>query len=147
MTITGPDGLQHQRPSLPAAAMKTWQIIRPRERSSCQAAGCRAYQNGWRTVVDADKAEMVRHLTGYQFTEARLPEGLYEFTFPAGQECFLGRAGQHSRPLDDRSRLIERGGDWRGNPTGMFREHTRADDWVDSFANHQDRLADRFGRG
>jgi len=135
------------QPAVPASVMKTWQVIRPRERSTCQATGCRAYLNGWRTVVDADKAEMVRHLTGYQFSETRLPEGLYEFTFPAGQECFIGRAGKHSRPMDDRSRLIERDGDWRGNPTGRVREHVRADDWVDSFANNQIRVAEVAERG
>jgi hypothetical protein len=145
VTIPSPEG-QRVEPPLPVTAMKSYQAISPRRKATCAETGCLNYLNGWRTVVDPARAAVVRSLTGYTWTENALEGGLTEFRFPAGQECLTGRAGRHSLPWDGRERFIERDGDWRGNPTGQRRE-LRPGDWTDSFANHQQRLADRLGRG
>ena len=76
--------------------------------------------------------------------EVRNPLGLTEFTFEAGQTCFV----EHRVPLEREPLYVVRDGDWRGNPRGTApRIHTRPDDWVDDFAEHQQRLADRFEQG
>lgn len=132
-------------PALPVTAVKTYAIASQMRPATCQEVDCEYYLNGWVTVVDADKAELVRSLRGrYSFTERPLEGGLFEFTFPPGQQCF--EATLHRLPWEGRERFAERDGDWRGDPTGSLRIH-RPDDWVDSFANHQIRLADRLGKG
>ena len=71
-------------------------------------------------------------------------EGLTVFTFEPGQDCFA----QHRVPLERDPLFLVRGGDWRGNPTGLqpYRHH-RGEDWVDDFADHQDRIARQIERG
>jgi hypothetical protein len=147
-TVTGPDGAQRIPPGMAAGAYTTFHALSPRRPATCEETGCENYLNGWVTVVDAGKVPLVRGLSGrYSFTEKLIEGGLHEFTFGPGQVCFLGAAGKHSLPWDGRERFLQRGGDWRGNPRGDRREFTRPDDWVDQFANHQIRLAERLGRG
>jgi len=145
-TILGPDGAQHLPPALPVHAVKTYSVHAPRRRATCEEYRCRNYLDGWRTIVPADKAPLVRGLGGYSFTEQAQEGGLVEFTFPAGQECFAGRAGQHQMPWEGRERFIERGGDWRGNPRGDVVQHSPSG-WVNSFGEHQLKLAERLERG
>ena len=135
-------------PSLPEHAVKSYQMISPGRPATCEETGCQQYLNGWKTIVPEDMAPQVRALRDrYSFTEQRQDGGLAEFTFPAGQQCFLGRAGKHRLPAEGRERFRVVGGDWRGNPRGDVREHVRAADWVEDFAEHQQRLADRLERG
>lgn len=152
MTVTGPDGLQRCEPALPVTAMKSYQILAPRAThyrpATCAEYECPDYLHGWRTIVPADSpaAEYIRHDRTRRHTEQRQPGGLAEFTFEPGQRGFAGPAHDHVLPVGRPERFIERGGDWRGNPRGDVREHT-ADTWVDSFANHQDRLHTALERG
>jgi hypothetical protein len=143
-TVTGPGGAQYILPGMPAHAYTTFQAVSPRRPATCAEVACARYLHGWVTVVpEGPQADLARSLRGrYQFTETRQPEGLVEFTFPAGQECWA----VHSLPWDGRERFFERGGDWRGNPRGDVREY-QSGDWVDKFANHQDKLATALERG
>ena len=43
--------------------------------------------------------------------------------------------------------LVVRGGDWRGNPTGERRVHTRPEDWAEHLHEHTAELADRIEKG
>ncbi len=117
--------------------------------ASCAEYECDAYLHGWRTVVPADSpaAEYIRHDTTRRHAETREPGGLACFTFEPGQRGFAGPAHDHRVPTGRPERLTVRDGDWRGNPTGRIREHTRPEDFVDDFANHQQRLATRLAQG
>jgi hypothetical protein len=42
---------------------------------------------------------------------------------------------------------LVRDGDWRGNPTGRKRQHTRAADWVEDMQENQGRLIDQQQKG
>jgi hypothetical protein len=42
---------------------------------------------------------------------------------------------------------LVRDGDWRGNPTGRKRQHSRAQDWVEDFGENQLRLVDQQKKG
>lgn len=135
-------------PALPVTAVKSYQAVSPARPATCEQVACGAYLNGWQTIVPegSDHAALVRSLSGrYRFTEAAQPGGLVEFTFPPGQQCF--QASQHRLPAEGAERWIVRGGDWRGNPRGEFTEHTRAEFWVEDFAEHQQALADRLEKG
>jgi hypothetical protein len=141
------------QPALPAAAMLTYELSAPtqthRKPASCEDADCAAWRYGWRTVVDEAtdlgqrQAHYIRHDRTRRHTQTRRPDGLTEFAFAAGQSCF----SRHTVPLERAPIMTVRGGDWRGNPLGDLRIHSRPQDWVEDFALHQQMLADRLAQG
>lgn len=136
-------------PRLPVHAVTTYQVSSPGRRATCEEVGCGYYLGGWKTVVPSVMAPQVREdcRGRYSFTETPQPGALTEFTFTPGQQCFEGLAGKHRLPAEGRERWIRRGGDWRGNPRGELYEHTRAEFWVEDFAEHQQTLAERLQEG
>lgn len=141
------------QPQLPVTSVKTYQAVAASDQTivaACQSVGCEAYRRGWDTMVDLAtdlgkrQAAYIRTRSGRTFTE--LPVGTLDgsdqaviFRFEPGQRCF---ADHHTRPAV----YLVRGGDHRGN-TGLIREHVDPGDWVEDFAEHQDRLADRLRQG
>jgi hypothetical protein len=142
------------QPKMPAASYTTYQVLAPRathwRRVGCAEAQCPRYERGWKTIVDettdlgARQAHYIRRESGRRYTETR-DAGLTTFGFEAGQRCFGSDA--HKVPLDRPQIFRRHGGDWRGNPRGDVLTHVRSDDWLDDFANHQDRLATRLQQG
>lgn len=143
-------------PLMPAAAYKTFQIASPISThyrpATCEEVGCLAQAHGWATMVDeshvlgAKQAHYIRKLAGRSFIEARTELGLTRFEFAAGQRCFASES--HRVPLERPEIYVVREGDHRGNPRGTEpRVHVRALDWVDEFANHQDKIATAIGQG
>ncbi|WP_084965255.1 hypothetical protein [Thermoactinospora rubra] len=141
-------------PQLPAAAFKTYQVAAPLPThwrpATCEEAGCPAYEYGWRTLVDETselgrrQAHYIRRQSGRKFVEDRDAEGLTVFMFAPGQTCFQ----PHQVPLEREPLYLVRGGDWRGDPLGgQPYQHRRAEDWVEDFAEHQDRIARQIERG
>jgi hypothetical protein len=153
-------------PSLPPHLVKTYQISQPLREVSCETAGCEAWHHGMTLAVDettelgqrqaaharADKTRSCTETRDHQDT--RIPEQLRIpcltfFIYPPQTRCFAPSDGRprHRAPWDGRERLIERDGDWRGNPRGWQRVHVRAEDFLDSWANHQGKLAEAFSQG
>lgn len=140
-------------PAMPAAFYKTYQVAAPLATHwnilTCAEAACEAHQIGWDSLIDERtelgqrQAHYIRRESGRRFTEERQPDGLTRFSFEAGQKCFAQHRGRNMRP----ERLVERGGDFRGNPSGDRRVHVRPEDWQESFALHQDRLRTAVERG
>jgi hypothetical protein len=139
-------------PKAPVEAMKTYGLRAPlathfRE-ATCEQAGCPAFQNGWRTVIDERtdlgqrQARYIRKESGRRF-EAMWEGGLTVFLFEAGQRCF----GRHHMPLDREPTYLVLGGDWRGNPTGERRVHQRGEDWRDDMSTSLDATRRRQERG
>jgi len=130
---------------------KTYQIVSPLsthwEPATCAQVDCPEYLNGWRVRVEGLPAEMVlaARTTGRKFTELEVAHNEHWLVFEAGQPCF--RASLHRRLLDKQEIFIARDGDFRGNPTGNVRKHTRPEFWVEDFADHQDRLARQIQQG
>jgi len=141
-------------PNMPVTAYKTYRIASPVSThfrpATCAEAGCGAYLNGWTSTIDEttvlgqQQAHYIRKQSGRGYREERLPSGLTQFTFDAGQRCF---ANDHQVRLDRPELYIVRGGDWRGNPTGESRQHQNAQDWIEDFGEHQQRLADEMRKG
>jgi len=141
-------------PNMPVTAYKTYRIASPVSThfrpATCAEAGCGAYLNGWTSTIDEttvlgqQQAHYIRKQSGRGYREERLPGGLTQFTFDAGQRCF---ANDHQVRLDRPELYIVRGGDWRGNPTGESRQHQNAQDWIEDFGEHQQRLADEMRKG
>jgi hypothetical protein len=137
-------------PQMPAANYKTYSIIRPTtthwRSATCVEVDCQHYKNGWATTVQrgSDDEALIRTL-GRRFVETNEPGGFVRFVFYPEQPCF--RASAHKVPIEREPLYVVRGGDWRGNPRGEKRVHSNGEDWVDDFANHQDKLATRLAQG
>lgn len=117
------------------------------------AADCGPHRNGWATTVmcgSGDEAFVRRVCAGEvdglrrHFIEVPQPNGFVQLVFDAGQPCF--RVGQHKLRVDRPELYIVRGGDWRAQTSPTHR-YDRADQWVDDFACHQDRLKTEAERG
>lgn len=139
------------QPNLPAADYKTYQIVAPREThyrpASCAEAECSFYKNGWMTILPETSTDLIEQVrrSGRSYTSRRTEAGMVEFRFEAGQQCFQS---PHAIPLGRPELYIVRDGDWRGNPRGTRPfQHSRAADWVEDFAEHQDRLKTAIERG
>jgi hypothetical protein len=137
-------------PALPVHAVKTYQMAQPLAThwrpATCAEVECPNYLNGWRVRVEGLPPQLLHAAAHSGRRHSRLDAGEGEtwLVFEAGQPCFAASA--HRIPAGRPLRFFERGGDWRGNPRGERRELNQAD-WVDSFANHQDRLAAEIGKG
>ncbi|MFH9248237.1 hypothetical protein ACH4LK_22750 [Streptomyces lydicus] len=136
-------------PNMPVQAYQTYSITVPRDtavRAACEQVGCEAWRHGWESVIDErtqlgqQQAAYIRGQSRRTFREQQRGDGLTVFRFDSGQRCF---AEHQSRP----EIYAVRDGDWRGNPTGMTRQHTRAADWVEDFGEHQQRIADQRKEG
>ena len=140
-------------PALGPGAYKSYSWRRPLEThwraATCEEHGCRAYRFGWTTVVDTAtelgqrQADYIRRDRTRSHQEERSGTSLVSFTFGPGQQFFAGSpAHEHRKPIDRPPLLLVTGGDWRGNPRRVPAVvHASAQDWVDDFATHQERLA------
>jgi len=154
MSVPSPEGMRIE-PVLPVTAMRTYAVARPLAThwrpATCGEMDCPAHLHGWLTKVDEAselgmrQAHYIRKDSGRRFSEHRADDGLTVFSFEAGQRCFA--SDQHKLPIDRPEVYTVRDGDWRGNPTGRARRHAHADDWVEDFGEHQQRVADQIERG
>lgn len=130
---------------------KTYQIVSPLSThwrpATCAEIDCPDYLKGWRVRVEGLPPEMAHtaRTCGRKYSELEVTENEHWLVFEAGQSCF--RAHQHRALLDKQEIFIVRDGDFRGNPTGNVRKHTRPDHWVEDFSEHQDKLAQRIQAG
>lgn len=99
--------------------------------------------------ADWTEQRMLHHHRNDQLIWAK---GERALRFEPGQPCF--RAAAHRVRVDRQEIYVVRGGDWRANPTSDLRRdlssghrHTRAIDWVEDCAEHQQRIADRIKAG
>lgn len=136
-------------PNLPVGAYQTYSITAPRDVTviaACEQVECPQWRNGWDSVIDertdlgTTQAAYIRGQSGRTFREMRTDAGLTVFRFESGQRCF---AEHRTRP----EIYLVRDGDWRGNPTGRRRQHTRPADWVEDMAENQGRLIDLQQKG
>jgi hypothetical protein len=139
-------------PALGAEHMKTYQVLQPTTThfrpATCAEVECAASAQGWVTKIDVGtelgqrQANYIRLKSGrnYAATEAGT---LVTFHFPPGQECFT----PHRVSLERDQIFRVKGGDFRGNPRRIEPVTLRPDDWVDSFQNHQQHVADVHEKG
>lgn len=139
-------------PMMGPMSYKTY-TIRPRYRkATCIEVECPHFRDGWTFSVEMLEQDkqlnyIARH-SGKRYTE-KVHEGKSYLVYAPGQPCF--DAGNHKLPIDETPFLFVGRGDWRtfdrrGLPRDA-RQHTRPEDWVDDFANHQDKLRTAFERG
>ena|ERR1700752_699238 len=115
--------------------------------ATCAEAGCQAYAKGFKMGFDlsdpekAKAAEWIRLHSGRKFTVDESIPGKVILSFPSGQSCFQS----HTVSLEREPLYVVRGGDRRAR-VGSRKVFT-PENWVDNFANHQDRLYTRQQQG
>lgn len=134
----------------PARLFKGYAIDAPftrvfRERISCEAADCSEYRSGWGVKAELLDPQMWAWIRAKRYRWRRVDLSPTEqwITFEAGQPCF--RSDTHTRLVRDPLFVEHRGARW-GRTGDQGRRHN-ADTWVDSFAEHQDKLAEEARRG
>ena len=138
-------------PKLPVDRVVTYRISAPPSthwrKATCREVRCVHHEMGWQTLVDERtdlgqrQAHYIRRMSGRSFVEERNTTGLTVFTFPPGQECFR----EHYVRLEREEVFSKVQGDFRGylgSPRLL-----RPPDWVDDFAEHQEKLAHEQSKG
>lgn len=141
-------------PRMPVEGMQTFQVTAPiathTRRATCEEVECPQYKRGWLMKLDLGtelgqkQAYYIKHSSGraYKVTDQR--DGLVTLEFKANQPCFREHRVRIERPEIYRVK----GGDYRGNPLRTpVRTHTKAEHWVEEFAENQDRLKTQMERG
>jgi len=139
-------------PQMDAAAYKTYAIVSPLSThfrpATCAEIDCPHYLNGWRVRVENLTPDLLRAArnSGRAYTTEAVARGETYLVFAAGQPCF--KASEHRTRVDRPPLYVVRDGDHRGNPRGTkARLHQRPENWVEDFAEHQQKLADEIERG
>lgn len=131
-------------PQMPASEYTTYSVRSPLathwRKATCAESGCAAHRQGWRVRKETLTAELLHTAThsGRKYTVLEVGPGETYLVFEAGQSCFA--ESTHRVPLERPELYLVRGGDWRGNPRGEQRTHTRAEHWVEDLHEHTDRI-------
>lgn len=132
-------------PKMPTTAYRTYRAISPLSThfrlATCQEIQCPAYTNGWTYLkTDLEREHLLYAVThaGKRYREMSLTEsGEIYLVFEPGQRCF--QADSHRMPLDRPEFYYTGRGDFRSFSIRKAQQ-LRAEDWVDHFANHVDKL-------
>lgn len=143
-------------PAMPTQAYKTYAVrtqlkthYRP---ARCAEIDCPDYLNGWYLKIDGTPQDLLHIATHsgkkYVVGELMNPQTAETFKaliFEAGQECF--RVSTHVKSLERPEFFYVGRGDFRSFSTRRASQFDRADQFVDSFATHLDRIRTKIERG
>lgn len=143
--------LSRVAPVAPAQFYKTYQVSVPKAThtrpATCEEVGCEPFLNGWVVRLSLAGQPGLVHTVQTQGRPYRkvIDGDAVTFIFESGTPCFKAREHRiQSKP----ELYVVRGGDWRGNPRGTApRIHQRPSDWVEDFALHQNKIADKLKEG
>jgi hypothetical protein len=130
---------------------RTFQVMSPLSThwrpATCAEVDCPQYLKGWKVRVEGLPPEMVHtaKTSGRKYTELHVAEGENWLVYEAGQPCF--KASEHRKLLDRQEIYIARDGDFRGNPTGNVRKHTKPEFWIEDMQENNSKVAERLQRG
>ena len=119
--------------------------------ATCEEYECEQFQHGFVTTIDVGtelgqkQFDYLTHDTTRRAVMQRISLTTVKFTYGPGNRCF--NYGEHRIPIGKPPKLLVLGGDWRGNPSGQVRRHTRVEHWVEDSAGHLDHLAEIVRRG
>jgi hypothetical protein len=145
----GPEGYKTYEMDMPLGTH--WRPV------SCEDYECDDFMHGFVLTVDTStdlgkkQFHFVTHDKTRKMSMQRVGEYVFKFLYGPGNKCFKNVEGdprRHKLPIGRPPFFLVSGGDWRGNPRGTpTMTHRRPEDWIDDFANHQDKLATAFQRG
>lgn len=138
-------------PAGPVQGYRTFQILAPtsthRRKATCAEVDCPQYLKGWRVRLEGLTPELLHTAknSGRKFTELHVSEEENWLVFEAGQTCF--QSARHTVPLDKQEIFVARDGDFRGNPTGNVRKHTRPEFWIEEMGENLSQVRAAQERG
>jgi hypothetical protein len=138
--------------------MKTFELAQPfgthYRVATCAEVECRGYREDMTVTFDltvpqqVTDANWLRNHSGLRFTYFMLDgERKVKFVIPAGQTCLESRVRPHRVPLERDPLMIVRGGDWRGNPTGMRTVHSRPNLFLENWEEDLDKINSEREKG
>jgi hypothetical protein len=119
-------------------------------RATCAEYECADYVHGFVATIDTGtelgqrQFDYLTHDKERKYSMQRVSLTTFKFVYGPGNRCF--KSGEHRVPIGRPPLLLVHDGDWRGNPTGNVVRHTRVENWVEDFAEHQSVLAERIRR-
>lgn len=141
-------------PLAPLGAYKTYGWSAPLRThwrpAKCDEVDCAAYRNGWTSTVDLAtelgqrQADFMQHDRSRSCRQEKVGGTLLAFVYGPGNTCF--EADSHRVPLGRPALFTLTGTHWmaRQRPARIYRG---PQDWVDDFAEHQDRIATEIRKG
>lgn len=140
-------------PAGPHTAYQTFRVAAPlathHRRATCVEVGCEKLERGFKIVVDptTDKGRRQRHLIVDVYRRPcrarRRPDGLVEYVFPAGTQCF----DNHHVSLFREPLTVIRFGDHRTPRAARQPRQVGAGEWLERFGENQQKIAERVARG
>jgi hypothetical protein len=123
--------------------------------ATCEEAECEHFLHGFVLSVDlsTDLGQKQYHYVTKEDKERsysiqRISMDLVKVVYGPGNPCFEPYRSQHRVPIGRPPFYLVADGDFRGNPRGTpVRRHFCVEDWVDDFANHQDKVSTVMQRG
>lgn len=139
-------------PKLPQKFVNTYRARSPLashfRQVRCEDVACPNQERGFRIIVDPEshagqrQAHLIR-TSGRRFLIQRRADGLLDYVFPAGQQCFH----VHRVTIDRPAILIVQRGDWR-TPRAMRQPRILGgSEWLDRFTENQLSVAEAKARG
>lgn len=111
--------------------------------ATCEETNCGYYIKGFNVEVDESKPIGEKNAVLLRQDKTRSPKeshneyGMTVFSYPPGTNCM----NKHQVRIPKPEIFIVKGGDHRGNPKGTpTRIHTKAEFWVEEFAEVQDKI-------
>lgn len=122
-------------------------------RATCEEYECDDFLYGFiftcdiSTELGQQQHYFLTHDKERSYSIQRPNESIVKFIYGPGNRCFAPKCENHVIPIGRPPFYLIHGGDWRGNPRGDRLVHRRVEDWIDDWANHQDRIASTIRRG
>jgi hypothetical protein len=120
--------------------------------ATCEEVDCPDFLNGFVTTVDTatDLGQKQYHFLTHDrkrsYSMQRVNDTLCKFVFRPGTICMRFR--DHRAPIGRPPLFLVSGGDWRGNPRQIpTTRHRTAENWIEDFSDHQDRISTAVQRG
>ena len=142
-------------PLMPTQAYRTFAVRSPlsthHRRATCAEVDCADYINGWYLALDGLPEELlfIAKNAGkrYRQGEVEVSKGVSvkALIFEAGQACF--RASTHTKPLERPEFFFAGRGDFRSFSHRKAQQFERADQFVETFAQHLDDLKREIEKG
>lgn len=116
-------------------------------KATCEEVQCSAYQDGWHFHAESLSPEMLYVVThsGRRYREVRVTQGQTFLVFEPGQPCF--KSGTHVISLERPEWYFVGRGDSRVFDVRKARQHRNAENFVDDWSTHLDKIRRVIERG
>lgn len=144
--------LSRPQPLMAPQAYKTFAVVSPVPThfrpGTCAETDCPHYLNGWGVRVENCTPDLLdaARSSGRRYREVHVAQGENWLVFEPGQKCF--RASTHYVRMERPPLFLVRNGDHRTAPRNPAAgTQLSADNWVNNFREHQQRIADEIEKG